>query len=70
MSYLAVQKAEAHFGAVDHSAVVLYVDAALFPSTNWVVGERRGPLMFSITSRSFGNISYVNTVLKVSSFSQ
>lgn len=43
MSYLAVQKAEAHFGAVDHSAIVLYVDAALFPSTNWVVGERRVP---------------------------
>lgn len=49
MSHLAVQEAEANFRAVDHSAVVLYVDAALFPSANWVVGERRVP--FDILDR-------------------
>ncbi len=49
VSYLAVQEAEAHFGTVDHSAVVFYIDAALFPSTNWVVGERRVP--FNVIDR-------------------
>lgn len=43
MSYLAVQEAEADLGAVDHSAIVLYIDATLFPSTSWVVGKRRVP---------------------------
>jgi len=49
VSYLAVQEAEAHFGAVDHSAIVLHINAAFLPSANWVVGERRVP--FDVLNR-------------------
>ena len=42
-SYLAVQETEAHFGAVDHAAIVLHVDAALLPAAGGIVGERRVP---------------------------
>lgn len=49
VSYLAVQEAEADFGAVDHSAIVLHINAAFLPSTSWVVGERRVP--FDVLNR-------------------
>lgn len=43
LSYLAVQESEAHFGAVDHAAVVLHINAALFPAADGVVWEWRIP---------------------------
>lgn len=49
VSYLAVQEAEADFGAVDHSAIVLHINAALLPSTSWVIGERGVP--FDVLNR-------------------
>lgn len=38
-NHLAVEEAEANFGAVNHAAVVLHVDAALLPAAGWVVGR-------------------------------
>lgn len=38
-SHLAVEEAEANFGAVNHPPVVLHVDTALLPATGRVVGR-------------------------------
>ena len=43
-AHLAVEEAEANFGAVNHPSVILHVDAALLPAAGRVVGERRIPL--------------------------
>lgn len=37
-SHLAVEEAEANFGAVNHSPVVLHIDAALLPAAGRVIG--------------------------------
>lgn len=37
-NHLAVEEAEANFGAVNHAPIVLHVDAALLPATGRVVG--------------------------------
>lgn len=44
MHILAVEKTETDFRMVDHSAVVLDIDAALLPAVDRVVRERRVPL--------------------------
>lgn len=37
-NHLAVEEAEANFGAVNHAPIVLHIDAALLPATGRVVG--------------------------------
>lgn len=41
--YLTVQEAKADFGAVDQPAIVLYINAALLPATDRVIGKGRVP---------------------------
>lgn len=38
-----MKETETNFGAVNHSSVILHIDAALLPATGWVVGEWRIP---------------------------
>lgn len=37
-NHLAVEEAEANFGAVNHSPVVLHIDAALLPAAGRIIG--------------------------------
>lgn len=37
-NHLAVEEAETNFGAVNHSPVVLHIDAALLPAAGGVIG--------------------------------
>lgn len=43
MFYLTVQEAKTDFGAVDQPAIVLYINAALLPATDRIVGKGRVP---------------------------
>lgn len=51
---LAVLEAKSNFGAMDHSAVVFHVDAALLPAAGRIVGERRIPFDVLYCLQIFG----------------